>query len=101
MRQWRAANSERYCAHWQKAAKGRKTKRHEKSSRRFETARAAETERHLQMKAAQLRRSIIRGGVIADHAAWDWNFSGMVDHVDDHIVELEPAIIDFQYWFAA
>ena len=75
--------------------------KHAEARKQFETERERERLDHLAMKAAQLRRSILRGGVIADYAAWRWDFSGMVDHVDDHIVELEPAIIDFQYWFAA
>ena len=102
IRQWRAAHPDKYRRHWHGAFIARKTTAHEKSLQQFAFERQQESNRHSRIKAAQLRKSIMRDGVIADHTAWGWDVIGMIDHapVDDHI-ELEPAIIDFQYWFAA
>jgi hypothetical protein len=95
---WRAKNPKKVRGYKDAA----KLRGHERFRDRFELERAAETRRHLQMKASQLRRSIMRDGVIAEHDAWDWGFDGMIDHLaGTERFEFDPAIIDFQYWFAA
>jgi hypothetical protein len=85
LRQRRAANPERYRGHWSKAYNTRKTTAHERSNQRFDIERELERSRHLQIKTAQLLRSIIRGGVIADHTAWDWDMADLVRYVADHV----------------
>ena len=94
---WRAINQDKVRGYYETD----QARAHEAFRQQFETERERERQVHLRIKASQLRRSIIRNGVIVEYAAWDWDMGGMVDQVTDvgHF-EFDPAILDFQYWFA-
>ena len=79
-REWRAKNPDRSRGYKQAA----KLRGHERFRDRFELERAAETRPHIQMKAAQLRRSIMRSGQYADTIWLGDIMADLVRYVADH-----------------
>ena len=110
-KQWRSKNPDKVREYNRKYSKKRgpqrwqaeKARGHEKARQQFDLERAAETQRHLQMKAAQLRKSILRSGEYAD-TIWLGDIMGdlvryVADHVpiDDRDDMGEPAFLDLSW----
>jgi hypothetical protein len=85
----RRENYRRWCAANQDKLRGYRRSRQEKEAeafrQRFDAERERERKRHLQMKAAQLRRSIMRSGEFPETVWWGDIMRDLVRYVADHV----------------
>jgi hypothetical protein len=84
-RKWAAENPEKVKESYRKINKARKVKEDEAFRIKFEAERERERQIHQQMKAAQLRRSIMRNGEIPDHTITIADMTDVVRYVSDHV----------------
>jgi hypothetical protein len=110
-RKWRAENEDHLREYYREYNKKHGPARrqairaieHAEARDRFALERQRERRRHLQMKAAKLRRSILRSGEYSD-TIWLGNIMSdlvryVADHVpvDDQLNEVEPVFLDFRW----
>ena len=101
VRKWSAANPEKVREFYRKINKARKVKEDGAFDIKFVAERERERQRHQQMKAAQLRRSIMRSGEYQDTIWLGDIMRDLVRYVADHVPvddqhdEVESAFLDF------
>jgi hypothetical protein len=89
-RKWCAANQDKLRGY----RKSRQEKEAEEFRQRFEAERERERKRYLQMKAAQLRRSIMRSGEYHETVWLGDIMRDLVRYVADHVSVDDDVIID-------